>query len=245
MGSDPPDTTATTATSGSDELPGADGGSSPPSCRTAARSTRSSSTRRRTSPTSGGRRCCGRCGTRRRAGCTSTPTRTSASSRGSASPPVPLVPLVLDHNLRNTKQIARGVRPAGADADDLARRRGRRGALRPAAADDARRRRPTTQVERAARGGLGPEHIALLTTGPRHPVQVERARTAHGQARLLATVTGTTTTSSTATSWAARASSDGPSCCASTPRRPRGPRRSSTSGCPGPPTSWSWSATRA
>ena len=37
------------------------------------------------------------------------------------SAPVPLVPLVLDHNLRNTRQIAEGIRPASTNADAGAR----------------------------------------------------------------------------------------------------------------------------
>ena len=75
-------------------------------CPRASGSMPSSSTRRRTSPTSGGRRSCAACATRRPAACTSTATRTSASSSGSAGPRCRSCPLVLDHNLRNTRQIA-------------------------------------------------------------------------------------------------------------------------------------------
>ena len=63
--------------------PAADGRTRRPTCPTARSSTRSSSTRPRTSPTCGGRRSCGACATRRRAGCTSTATRTSGCSRAS------------------------------------------------------------------------------------------------------------------------------------------------------------------
>ncbi len=88
-------------------------------------------------------------------------------------PPVPLVPLVLDHNLRNTRQIldafgplapsrmrARGsdgpdVRFVASTVDDAV-----------AAADDA--------VEELLEQ-WPQEHVCLLTTGTRHPVQVERA----------------------------------------------------------------------
>jgi hypothetical protein len=89
-------------------------------------------------------------------------------------PPVPLVPLVLDHNLRNTKQIhaafgplapsrmyARGgdgpsVRFVGAtDPDDALGK-----------ADD--------EIERMLDEGWRPENVMLLTTGHRHPVQMER-----------------------------------------------------------------------
>ena len=89
------------------------------------------------------------------------------------SPPVPLVPLVLDHNLRNTRQIANAFAPlvdlpmrflggdgpavrfvacATPDAMD--------------AGDDA--------VERMLDEGWRPEDVALLTTGTRHPEQKER-----------------------------------------------------------------------
>ncbi|MGJ6979338.1 nuclease [Aestuariimicrobium soli] len=92
------------------------------------------------------------------------------------SPKVPLVPLLLDHNLRNTRQIAESlrpfaphIRPRGADGpavefvpvpagpqhtDDVL-----------AAADD--------EVEALLEQGWEPGDIALITTGRRHPVQVE------------------------------------------------------------------------
>ncbi len=88
-------------------------------------------------------------------------------------PPVALVPLVLDHNLRNTKQIhesfgplapsrmySRGgdgpaVRFVGSPQDDALE-----------AADDA--------VDALLEAGWEPRNVALLTTGHRHPVQVER-----------------------------------------------------------------------
>lgn len=88
-------------------------------------------------------------------------------------PPVQLVPLVLDHNLRNTRQIyetfgplapsrmqARGgdglaVRFVPADRDDAV-----------GVADD--------QVEALLDEGWDPAKVALLTTGHRHPVQTEQ-----------------------------------------------------------------------
>ncbi len=88
-------------------------------------------------------------------------------------PPVPLVPLVLDHNLRNTRQIAQtfaslapvGMELRGGDgpevtfvASDPA------GAL--SVADD--------QVEMLLEEGWEPQDVALISTGPRHPVQKER-----------------------------------------------------------------------
>ena len=87
-------------------------------------------------------------------------------------PPVALVPLVLDHNLRNTKQIHESFGPLapsrmysrGGDGPDVrfvpsARRRSRR-------ADD--------EVDALLEAGWEPRNIALLTTGHRHPIQVER-----------------------------------------------------------------------
>lgn len=88
-------------------------------------------------------------------------------------PPVPLVPLVLDHNLRNTKQIAEVFKPLaplrmrleGGDGPDVTFvRTTPEDAV--AAADD--------QVDLLIDEGWQPGHIALLTTGHRHPVQVER-----------------------------------------------------------------------
>ncbi len=88
-------------------------------------------------------------------------------------PPVTLVPLVLDHNLRNTKQIHEAFAPLAPS------RMYSRGGDGPAvtfvsssldhvleAADD--------QVDQLLSSGWEPRHIALLTTGQRHPVQVER-----------------------------------------------------------------------
>jgi RecA/RadA recombinase len=89
------------------------------------------------------------------------------------SPPVPLVPLVVDHNLRNTRQIANAFQPlvdhpmhflggegpavkfvacAWGDAMDVG--------------DD--------EVELLLEEGWRPEDVALLTTGTRHPEQKER-----------------------------------------------------------------------
>jgi hypothetical protein len=45
-------------------------------------------------------------------------------------PPVPLVPIVLDHNMRNTRQIGEVFKPDDADADAPGRRRRAGGALR-------------------------------------------------------------------------------------------------------------------
>lgn len=91
-------------------------------------------------------------------------------------PPVALVPLVLDHNLRNTRQIGESFLSLAPTSMQL------RGADGPqvdfvqtsktdalAVADD--------QVEALLTEGWEPEDIALLTTGARHPVQTERQHT--------------------------------------------------------------------
>lgn len=89
------------------------------------------------------------------------------------TPPVPLVSLVLDRNLRNTRQIAATFRPLvdhpirflGADGPEV---RFVACSREDAAAtgDD--------QVEMLLDEGWRPEDVALLTTGSRHPEQVAR-----------------------------------------------------------------------
>lgn len=89
------------------------------------------------------------------------------------SPPVALVPLVLDHNLRNTRQIATAFSPLAGQRMQL---RGGEGAevrfipSAPAEAQDA----ADDQIDILLEEGWRPEDIALLTTGSRHPEQVER-----------------------------------------------------------------------
>lgn len=85
-------------------------------------------------------------------------------------PPVPLIPLVLDHNLRNTRQIAEVFRPLAPSRMRLEGGDGPEVAHIPAspehaldAADD--------QVEALLDEGWAPGSIALLTTGARHPEQ--------------------------------------------------------------------------
>ena len=88
-------------------------------------------------------------------------------------PPVPLVPLVLDHNLRNTRQIADSfasltpmrMRPRGGDGAPVR--------FVPCADGEAIEA-ANDEVDALLAGGWRPEHVALLTTGSRHPVQVER-----------------------------------------------------------------------
>lgn len=88
-------------------------------------------------------------------------------------PPVQLIPLVLDHNLRNTRQIHDSFGPLAPSR--MYARGGDGPAVRFIAttadnalsvADDA----VDTLIDR----GWKPGHVCLLTTGRRHPVQVER-----------------------------------------------------------------------
>lgn len=88
-------------------------------------------------------------------------------------PPVDLVPLVLDHNLRNTRQIASEFLPLVGQPMEL------RGGVGPdvryvelaegedpvAVGDD--------EAMRLLDQGWEPKDVALLTTGSRHPMQVE------------------------------------------------------------------------
>ncbi len=88
-------------------------------------------------------------------------------------PPVQLVPLVLDHNLRNTKQIYETFGPL---APTRMQARGGDGlAVRfvPASREDAVGV-ADDQVEALLEDGWDPAKVALLTTGHRHPVQTEQ-----------------------------------------------------------------------
>lgn len=86
-------------------------------------------------------------------------------------PPVPLVPLVLDHNLRNTRQIAEVFKPLaemrmrleGGDGPDVMFVPATPGEAQDTADD---------MVETLLDEGWEPGHIAVLMTGNRHPEQV-------------------------------------------------------------------------
>jgi hypothetical protein len=89
------------------------------------------------------------------------------------SPPVPLVPLILDQNVRNTKQIANAFQPL---VDHPMRFLGGDG---PAVKFVACSREDAMdagddEVELLLEQGWRPEDVALLTTGTRHPEQKER-----------------------------------------------------------------------
>ena len=94
-------------------------------------------------------------------------------------PPVQLVPLVLDHNLRNTKQIYDAFGPL---APSRMQARGGSGPdvrFVPAASEDAIDV-ADSQVEALMDEGWDPSRIALLTTGHRHPEQTAQV-TRHGK----------------------------------------------------------------
>lgn len=87
--------------------------------------------------------------------------------------PVPLVPLVLDHNLRNTKQIGEAFNPLAPMRMQL---RGGNGPevefVRCSAADALDT--ADEQVDRLLELGWKSDEVMLLTTGKRHPEQIER-----------------------------------------------------------------------
>ncbi|MEO6794127.1 MAG: NERD domain-containing protein [Mycobacterium sp.] len=89
------------------------------------------------------------------------------------TPPVPLVSLVLDRNLRNTRQIATAFQPLvdtpirylGADGPEVR--------FVACTREDAVET-GDDQVEKLLDDGWRPEDVALLTTGSRHPEQIAR-----------------------------------------------------------------------
>jgi hypothetical protein len=89
-------------------------------------------------------------------------------------PPIELVPLVLDHNLRNTTQIAEAFGPLAPMRMRLMGGSGPDVTFVPATPDDAV---PVAddQVDALLAEGWHPGHVALLTTGSRHPVHRDLA----------------------------------------------------------------------
>ncbi|MGB6183282.1 MAG: NERD domain-containing protein [Rhodococcus sp. (in: high G+C Gram-positive bacteria)] len=89
------------------------------------------------------------------------------------TPPLDLVPIILDQNLRNTRQIAScftqlagsRMRLLGGDGPDVA--------MVESTADQALAH-ADDQIEMLMDTGWRPEDLALLTTGSRHPEQVSR-----------------------------------------------------------------------
>lgn len=89
------------------------------------------------------------------------------------SPPVPPVPLLLDHNLRNTRQIATAFQPL---VDHPMRFLGGDGPSVKfvACSPDDAMNTGDNEIELLLEQGWRPEDVALLTTGTRHPEQKER-----------------------------------------------------------------------
>jgi hypothetical protein len=88
-------------------------------------------------------------------------------------PPVPLVPLILDHNLRNTKQIGQAFNPLAPTRMQLMGGEGPEVQFVPSTAEDAIEK-ADEQVDRLLEAGWKPHEVMLLTTGKRHPEQIER-----------------------------------------------------------------------
>ena len=88
-------------------------------------------------------------------------------------PPVPLVPLILDHNLRNTKQIGEAFNPLAPMRMQLKGGDGPEVEFVPSSAEDAVEI-ADEQVDRLLEAGWKSHEVMLLTTGNRHPVQIER-----------------------------------------------------------------------
>ena len=88
-------------------------------------------------------------------------------------PPVDLVPLVLDHNLRNTRQIAHAFLPISGERMELRGGNGPEVRRIPVIDGDDPISLGDAEVEALLDQGWEPRDVALLTTGSRHPVQVE------------------------------------------------------------------------
>lgn len=89
------------------------------------------------------------------------------------APPVQLVPLILDHNLRNTRQIADAFTPLVGQRMRLLGGDGPEVRFVSCASEDALSA-ADDQVDELMDEGWRPEDLALLATGSRHPEQVER-----------------------------------------------------------------------
>ncbi len=94
------------------------------------------------------------------------------------APPVPLVPLILDHNLRNTRQIATTFQPL---VDHPMRFLGGDGPAVTfvACSVETAMDLGDDQVDLLLGDGWRPEDVALLTTGTRHPEQIARQAQGH------------------------------------------------------------------
>lgn len=88
-------------------------------------------------------------------------------------PPVDLVPLVLDHNLRNTRQIASAFMPLVGQRMELRGGTGPEVRYVDAPEDAEPMDIGDDEAMRLLDEGWDPKDVALLTTGSRHPMQVE------------------------------------------------------------------------
>lgn len=91
-------------------------------------------------------------------------------------PPVAMVALVLDHNLRNTRQIGESFVPLAPASMELRGGDGPAVSFVPAQVSEALEV-ADEQVEALLEEGWRPQDIALITMGARHPVQAERQQT--------------------------------------------------------------------
>ncbi len=89
------------------------------------------------------------------------------------APPVPLAPLILDHNLRNTRQIGDAFNPLAPMRMLLKGGEGPEVEFVRSTAEDAVDT-ADEQVDRLLEAGWKPNEVMLLTTGKRHPEQIER-----------------------------------------------------------------------
>ena len=94
-------------------------------------------------------------------------------------PPLGLVPLMLDHNLRNTRQIAEVFRPLAPTGMEMLGGEGAPVEVVPTRAEEALGAADDA-VEALLEEGWEPKSVMMLTTGSRHPVQKERQET-YGQ----------------------------------------------------------------
>lgn len=88
-------------------------------------------------------------------------------------PPVSLVPLVLDHNLRNTRQIHEAFGPLAPSRMYASGGDGPSVRFVPTSPEEALSV-ADDEVDALLESGWRPENVLLLTTGHRHPIQVER-----------------------------------------------------------------------
>ena len=93
-------------------------------------------------------------------------------------PPVDLAPIELDENLRNTKQIAQSFSSLVGSRQQILGEAGPPVRFVPCSSEDAVARAEEV-VDELIDDGWASEHLALLTTGRRHPIQKERQEEGH------------------------------------------------------------------